>query len=424
VSNLRLAPDARIMANGAPLPAAMRASVSRITLQLGIEGADRLELTLVNEGLMWLDHQQIALGRELRLSLGYAPDPLEPVFVGDVVGLTPAFPADGVPTLTVVAHDRRARLQRGTKTRWFAVAIPRAGNRPIPDPVVARLVAAENQLIFASDPVSLAISAALGGVEYGIRAASGKGNNDQELVRKQRGENDLAFLARIAGENGWVMTVDHGGALGGNVLRFTSLLAHLEPDLTVRYGENLIEFSPRISTVGEILSVTVRFWIPQLKVEMTVTAGWDWDRQSLEVSAVPSYGRRGGAATAGKSQVSTLILGDEVSAKTAPRVILAKLLSKLNQRLTGSASTVGNVAFRPGGVVQFEGVGKLFGGRYRVTGVTHTLDGAGFRTSIDVRKEVWFDDAHLMRGFEGAERAARGGGDMPFFADVKEVTSR
>ena len=409
MSNPRFAPDARITANALPLPAAMRGSVSRIALQLGIEGADRLELTLVNEGLHWLDHPQIMLGRELRLELGYAPDPLDQVFVGEVVGLTPNFPADGGPTLTVVAHDRRARMQRGTKTRWFAIAIPRGGNRPMPDPVVAGLVAAESQLIFASDPVSLAISAALGGVEYGVRAASGKskGAGDQELIRKQRGETDLAFLGRIAGENGWVMSVDHTGAQGGRVLRFTSLLAHLVPDLTLRYGENLIDFAPRISTVGEILAVTIRFWIPQLKIEMTVTAGWDWDRQSLNVTAVPSSGRGGGRPQ--KTAVSALVLNEQVSATTAARVLLAKLLDKLNQRLTGTASTIGDVRFKPGGVVQLEGVGKLFGGPYRVTAVNHTLDTGGFRSSIEVRKEIWFDGAHLMRGVENAARTALGG---------------
>ena len=405
MSNRRFAPDARITANALPLPAAMRGSVSRIALQLGLEGADRLELTLVNDGLHWLDHPQIALGRELRLELGYAPDPLDQVFVGDVVGLTPAFPSDGVPTLTVVAHDRRARLQRGTKTRWFAIAIPRGGNRPMPDPVVAGLVTAENQLIFASDPVSLAISSALGGVEYGIRAAgSSRGAGDQELIRKQRGENDLTFLGRIASENGWVMSMDHSGPQGGRALRFTSPAAHLAPDLTLRYGENLIEFSPRITTVGEILAVTVRFWIPQLKIEMTVTAGWDWDRQSLNVTAVPSYGRRSGGT--GKTTVSALVLNEHVSATTAGRVLLAKLLSKLNQRLTGTASTIGDVRFKPGGVVQVEGVGRLFGGPYRVTAVNHTLDAGGFRTSIEVRKEVWFDGAHLMRGVESSAQVA------------------
>lgn len=414
MSDLRFAPDARILVEGSPMPAAMRAAVSRISLQLGIDGADRLELTLANEGLRWLDHPLLALDRELQVSLGYAPQPLQQVFVGDVVGLTPSFPADGLPTLTVVAHDRRARLQRGTKTRWFAVTIPCEGAYPIADPVVAALVSSENRLVFASDPVSLAISAAIGGIEYGIRAAAGRGT--YELVRKQRGQNDLTFLARIAEENGWMMTVDHAGSNAGSVLRFTSMLSHLLPDVTLRYGENLIEFSPRISKVGEIVSVRTRFWIPEIKVEMTVTAGWNWDSQSLEVSVAANYGGGGSASGSEGASASTKVLDEDVGPQTAARALIAELIDKLNRRLTGTASTLGDLRLRPGGVVQIDGIGKLFGGRYRVTGVGHTLDSGGFRTSMEVRKEVWFDDAHLMRGVENATRTALAGAAGPLLA--------
>jgi phage protein D len=100
-----------------------------------------------------------------------------------------------------------------------------------------------------------------------------------------------------------------------------------------------------------------------------------------------------------------MLLGEEVSAKTASRAMLAKLIDKLNQRLTGSASVVGDTRLRPGGVVQIDGVGQLFGGLYRVTSVSHTLDASGFRTSFDVCKEVWFDGAQLMRGAQGAVAA-------------------
>jgi phage protein D len=103
-----------------------------------------------------------------------------------------------------------------------------------------------------------------------------------------------------------------------------------------------------------------------------------------------------------------MLLGEEVSAKTASRAMLAKLIDKLNQRLTGGASVAGDTRLRPGGVVQIDGVGQLFGGLYRVTSVSHTLDTSGFRTSFDVRKEVWFDGAHLMRGAQAKVRSAGG----------------
>jgi len=238
-------------------------------------------------------------------------------------------------------------------------------------------------------------------VEYGVGVGTGEG--EYELIRKQRNQTDLDFLTTIARENGWLMTVDHGGSRGGSVLRFTSFFAHLVPDVTFRYGESLIDFSPRLSKVGEVLRVTARFWIPQMKVQMTVTAGWNWDRQALEVSASAGFGLSGGNSGA---DASTMLLGEEVSAKTASRAMLAKLIDKLNQRLTGSASVVGDTRLRPGGVVQIDGVGQLFGGLYRVTAVRHLLDAGGFLTSFDVCKEVWFDGAHLMRGAQAAVRSA------------------
>lgn len=396
------APEMRLTAGDELLPAAMRASVSSVNLKSGLEGVDRLEVRLVNDNLRWLDHPLLAMGRELRLELGFAPNALEQMFVGDIVGLSPTFPADGIPTLTVVAHDRRERMQRGTKKRWFAVAIPCVGTYPIPDTLVTAAVATENHLLLAADPISLAISAALGGISYATQLTTAEGR--QEMIRRQQGESDLAFVSRIAAENGWALSVDHAGAMGGNILRFTSLLSNVTPDLTLRYGESVLEFSARVTKVGEILAVTARFWIPQAKLELNVKVGWDWDQQALNVSVTPSSGMPiagpqsdGDGKSAGPSVV---LVDEEVNAGTVSRVILAKLLPKLNQRLTGTGSTWGNPSIKPGRVIRIDGLGKQFGGPYRVTDVTHTLDQSGFRTLFGVRKEVWFEGGDLLRGLD------------------------
>ena len=101
-----------------------------------------------------------------------------------------------------------------------------------------------------------------------------------------------------------------------------------------------------------------------------------------------------------------MLLDEEVSAKTASRAMLAKLIDKLNQRLTGSASVVGDTRLRPGGVVQIDGVGQLFGGLYRVTSRQPHARRGRLPHLVRRRKEVWFDGAHLMRGARG--RRARG----------------
>jgi uncharacterized protein len=88
-----------------------------------------------------------------------------------------------------------------------------------------------------------------------------------------------------------------------------------------------------------------------------------------------------------------------------PQKILTELLPRLNNRLTGSGSTVGDLRIKAGRVINLEGLGEQFSGLYRITSATHTMDGGGFRTAFGVRKEVWFGSIPLPKGASGAIRA-------------------
>jgi hypothetical protein len=69
-------------------------------------------------------------------------------------------------------------------------------------------------------------------------------------------------------------------------------------------------------------------------------------------------------------------------------VILHELREKLNNRLTGSGTSIGDPRIRAGAVIRLEGLGPDFSNDYRVTSATHTIDGSGYRTSFEVRKEI------------------------------------
>ena len=56
---------------------------------------------------------------------------------------------------------------------------------------------------------------------------------------------------------------------------------------------------------------------------------------------------------------------------------------------------MGNNKILPGTVLQFEGLGREFGGLYRVTSATHTIDSGGYKTQFEVRKEIWFGSIPL-----------------------------
>src|SRR3984885_8918897 len=89
----RFIPDFRLSIGGTPVPAELRASVSSVTLVSGLEGADRVEITLVNDALRWLDNPLFALDTPVTLSLGYADTGTQQVFVGQIVGFGAAFPS-------------------------------------------------------------------------------------------------------------------------------------------------------------------------------------------------------------------------------------------------------------------------------------------------------------------------------------------
>jgi phage protein D len=392
----RFAPDFRIAIDGTPVPNALRNNISSVSLQTGLEGADRVELSLANEGLRWIDHPLFRSDRELSLAMGYASDPLQQMFVGEIVSQSASFPSSGLPGFSVVAQDRRQRMQKGNRARWFATSIPNYANVPVLDPLLAAGVAASYGLVPITDPVGAAIAVLLGGAQVAIaqaESASDPSDPDkaQKTMRVQAGESDLDFLARIARENGWDMSMDHDGPLGGRLLRFGSPADHLESEVHLKWGRDLVDFSPRISDVGQVAAVRVFVWQPSEQQAMAVTVGWDWDRQSLTLAIAPA--EADDAASGSDPQL--LLIGQPVTLADAPRTILGELLPRLNKRQTASGNTIGDPRIRAGTVIQVEGVGERFGGLYRVTSAHHTLDGGGWKTSFECRKDIWFGSIPL-----------------------------
>src|ERR1035438_7957005 len=116
------APEFAIEIDGQPMPAAMRASVSGVSYKDGMQGADRVEVTLANQSLRWLDHPLLAVDNGFRLKIGYAAHPLEGGLVGQSPGVEPSFPSGGMPTIRIPAQDFLQRLTHGTKDRAFRIS--------------------------------------------------------------------------------------------------------------------------------------------------------------------------------------------------------------------------------------------------------------------------------------------------------------
>jgi phage protein D len=389
-ATLQFVPDYRIEINGSEIPSALRASITSVVYQDGLDAADRVEVGLANANLRWLQSHIKGLGfkpptgvsigpiqgpnlagsglfdmaNKLSLSLGYADAGVAPMFKGEITGIDVSFPASGMPAMTLVAHDYLNRLSLGKYGRGFG---------PLPDWIIAAILCGENLLLPLIDPTVAAASTAIGVVNV-IFNGSG---------RKQKGQSDLELLKEIA------HTYDADFWVDGDVLYLSRFFKTYSPSVTLNWGESLLEFTPHVSTIGQVVGVGAKFTLREIPFSLMVTVYWDFDRESIGVSVVP-----GAAAASLKTVIGPILsyinrpIGSPADITNSALFLARKLRNIVNNRLTGSGSAVGNPAIRAGAMIELDGLGPDFSGVYRVASATHTLDSGGYRTNFKVRKEI------------------------------------
>jgi hypothetical protein len=380
----RYVPSYKIRVDGTPLPPEIASAISSVSWDTGMQGADRVELGLANVSLRLLDHPLLQTDSEFRLSVGYAPDPLEEVFVGEITGVEPSFPAGGVPSVRITAQDYLNRISKGKKDRAFRVSIPTIGNFPLPDPVVVALVAGLDGLLPEPDATGGVLATMIALASFLAFPQFAQGG-----LRQQVSESDFELLSKIARESGWEMFIDHSAEPKGRVLRFQFVIGDATPIVSFGWGAGLMDFTPRLTTVGDIFGVAARVWVDSIKTEFVIVVGWNYDKSSVDLTVYPSL-------------IGDIddVLGPEAKGQTvsikptgfaaAPRAILTELLPRLNNRLTGSGSVIGDPRIIASRVIELTGLGNQFSGLYRVTSATHTFDTGGYRTKFQGRQEVWF----------------------------------
>ena len=175
-----------------------------------------------------------------------------------------------------------------------------------------------------------------------------------------------------------------------------------DADLSLKYGQSLIDFTPKLTTVGDVFGIAARVWVNSIKTGFVIMISWDYDRAAFNLAIYPGFGELEGLIGSEAAKSSFAIAPTGFAA--APQSILTELLPRLNNRLTGSGSTVGDLRIKAGRVIDLQGLGEQFGGKYRITQASHTLGTGGFKTSFQVRKEIWFGGIPKPKGIGGLFR--------------------
>ncbi|MFE9960553.1 phage baseplate assembly protein V [Micromonospora sp. NPDC005299] len=334
------APRFDVRISGVTMAAELADHVLSLTVETDLDLAGTFAIVLHDAGSKLLDSPLLDVGRAVEIHLGYGND-LAPAFLGEIASIEPSFPADGPPTIRVTGYDMSYRMRRAQPepTEYSFMN----------DSVIATRIAAENGLLPMVDPTP------------GL---------PKKIIQV---ESDFAFLKSRAQQYFFDVYVEW------DRLHFQfprpQLAAHV-----LEWGCNLTSFSPRISAAGLAGLQVIRGYSQELAQSiyvMALAADFDLDNlvERLGSSAMDLLGalvRKG---------VHKVNVENPLDAAVLARSLLANLLEGMYE---GMGSCIGLPELTAGRYITVRGVGRRFGGTYRVRKVTHRIDGNGFRTDFSI----------------------------------------
>jgi phage protein D len=322
-------------------PPALVEDLLEITVESSLHMPDVATITIHDPRLQWVDAQTLLPGVKATIEARSGRRQVE-VFDGEIVEIEPEF-VPGTQRLVVRAFDRLHRLARGRHTRTFVNAT---------DSDIARRLAQEAGLQFRGGPA---------------------GEVHQYVL--QSNQTNLEFLQERAAALGYMLFVHK------DTLHFEEPRSSGAP-VELKWGETLGEFRPRMSTIGQVTSVTARGWDPAQKQAVTARSG--------KPRIMPKVGVRGsGGATAQQAfsiEAAQLVTGRAIRTTRAATVLAQAEAERLESRfIEAEGSAAGIPAIVAGATLKLTGLGTRFSGSYFVTNASHHYSaGGGYSTRFSV----------------------------------------
>ena len=347
-----LVPAFEVVINGTSLSPEAATHVVAVSIDedLGLPSMFAVELAGSDdqgEDIPWVDDTNLfSVGNAIQLKLGYAGQ-TDALFVGEITGLEPEFGVERLPNLVVRGFDRLHRLQRGRKTRTFTQQ---------KDSDLASQIA--NEAGLTPDVKDSSVTH-----EYVVQA----------------NQTDLEFLRMRASRINYEVGVDDKTLLFKPARNGESAIFTLAP------SDGLLEFRPRLTSLGQANEVSVRGWSVKDKDKVIGQS-----RTGDEVSKMA--GQKTGPANAASAfggAVQVLSAWPVTSQAEADQIAKARLNDLALDYITGEGICYGRTDVRGGVVIDIQGIGKRFSGSYYITGVSHRYTSRrGYFTHFAVRRNA------------------------------------
>jgi phage protein D len=314
-------------------------------------GLFRCEATVGNwrpapgrSSFLYLDRQLLDFGKTIAISVG-AGDAEAQVFEGRIMGLEAHYPQMRPPEIVVLAEDRFQDLRMTRRTRTF---------EDVSDGDVIQQVASQHGMQSQVD---------VDGPTYRLLA--------------QVNQSDLAFLRERA------RAVDAELWFEGDTLHAQARSRREAGDVTLTYGQGLIEFSVLADLAHQRSSLTVSGWDVGAKEGIAHEASESALQAELNGHQSGSRVLQQAIGERAECIVHAVPLTDQEAQSLAEAHY-----RRIGRRfVTGRGIAEGDGRIRVGTHVELQGLGGLFGGQYYVTEVRHTFDRqSGYQTTFTVER--------------------------------------
>lgn len=329
------APEGKVFINDAEIPPDLKADVVEVVVCQHLEGPSSFDIVVnivgpEDQKLKWIDDDRLQPGNKVEIRLGYL-DKFQTLIIGEITALHPRYTSGESAKVHVQGFDRLHRLRRGTRTRSFV---------EVKDSQIAEKIAAESGFTPEVEDTGVVFDYVL-----------------------QNNLSDLDFLLERARRIRYELRVE------GQKLVFRRAKNELDKSVSLEYTKTLKQFSPRLTTLGQVDELTVRAWNPATKeAVLGVARKGDEDSRMGGAQSGPEVAAKAFGSHA--AAVIDLPLATQAEAEQVAHALYNQMALEF---ITGEGEAVGNLAIMAGGTIELKGLGRRFSGNYYLKSTEHRL---------------------------------------------------